>query len=450
MKSIYTSFIADIIFPFHEWLKKHSSVAIRKEMEQTQWWEKSKIEKHQIEQLQKLLKNCIDNVPYYQKLFNKLAIDESNFNTLSDLQKLPLMDKNTIKKNTEELKSLIARDLSRGNTGGSSGEPLIFFIGKERTSHDVAAKWRATRWWDVDIGDKEIVLWGSPIELSTQDYVRLIRDKLIRTQLLSAFELNEEKINDFLKIIKKTRPAMLFGYPSVMSMIAEYADKHNICLQDLGIKVAFVTSERLYDYQRKQIEQTFNCPVANGYGGRDAGFIAHQCPAGSMHITAEDIIVEIIDNEGNVLPEGEQGEIVVTQLFTSDFPFIRYRTGDIGVLSNKKCSCGRGLPILKEIQGRTTDFIYASNGTAMHGLSLIYILRDFPGVSYFKIIQQSLTLVQLQLVKNGEYKQSDTVDIIKKFKQRLGDDVDISIEYLMVIPAEASGKYRYVINNMSQ
>jgi len=450
MKSIYTSFIADIIFPFHEWLKKHSSVAIRKEMEQTQWWEKSKIEKHQIEQLQKLLKNCIDNVPYYQKLFNKLAIDESNFNTLSDLQKLPLMDKNTIKKNTEELKSLIARDLSRGNTGGSSGEPLIFFIGKERTSHDVAAKWRATRWWDVDIGDKEIVLWGSPIELSTQDYVRLIRDKLIRTQLLSAFELNEEKINDFLKIIKKTRPAMLFGYPSVMSMIAEYADKHNICLQDLGIKVAFVTSERLYDYQRKQIEQTFNCPVANGYGGRDAGFIAHQCPAGSMHITAEDIIVEIIDNEGNVLPEGEQGEIVVTQLFTSDFPFIRYRTGDIGVLSNKKCSCGRGLPILKEIQGRTTDFIYASNGTAMHGLSLIYILREFPGVSYFKIIQQSLTLVQLQLVKNGEYKQSDTVDIIKKFKQRLGDDVDISIEYLMVIPAEASGKYRYVINNMSQ
>ena len=100
-----------------------------------------------------------------------------------------------------------------------------------------------------------------------------------------------------------------------------------------------------YDHQREKIEQEFACPVVNGYGGRNAGFIADQCPSGNMHIAAEDIIVEIINNQREVLPIGKTGEIVVTHLATRDFPFIRYRTGDIGVLSDRCCSCGRGLPI---------------------------------------------------------------------------------------------------------
>lgn len=119
-------------------------------------------------------------------------------------------------------------------------------------------------------------------------------------------------------------------------------------MNDLGIKVAFVTSERLYDYQRDDISRVFACPVANGYGGRDAGFIAHQCPHGGMHITAEDIIVEIVDKNGFPLPCGEAGEVVVTHLATGDFPFIRYRTGDVAVMSEKLCSCGRGLPVWRK------------------------------------------------------------------------------------------------------
>ena len=180
---------------------------------------------------------------------------------------------------------------------------------------------------------------------------------------------------------------MIFGYPSSISLIAEHAVKHGRRLDNLGTKVVFVTSERLYDHQRETIEHAFNCPVANGYGGRDAGFIAHQCPVGGMHITAEDIIVELIDNKGESVPLGCEGEVVITHLATSDFPFIRYRTGDVAVLDEQSCSCGRGLPLLKEIQGRTTDFVVASDGTIMHGLALIYVIRDIPGVENFKIIQ---------------------------------------------------------------
>jgi phenylacetate-CoA ligase len=127
-----------------------------------------------------------------------------------------------------------------------------------------------------------------------------------------------------------------------------------------------------------------------GYGARDAGFIAHQCPSGSLHISAEDIIVETVNTDGKPTARGEPGEIVVTHMATEDFPFVRYRTGDVGILGNKTCACGRGLPILEEVQGRTTDFVVAQDGTVMHGLALIYTVRDLPGVEHFRIEQVSI------------------------------------------------------------
>ena len=116
-------------------------------------------------------------VPYWRDLFAELAFDPQAVAGVQDLQALPLLDKATIRAHTDAMKHPRARSLARFNTGGSSGEPLIFFIGNERVSHDVAAKWRATRWWGVDIGDPEIVVWGSPIELGSQDRVRAWRDK---------------------------------------------------------------------------------------------------------------------------------------------------------------------------------------------------------------------------------------------------------------------------------
>ena len=167
-----------------------------------------------------------------------------------------------------------------------------------------------------------------------------------------------------------------------------------------------------------------------------------------MHITAEDIIVEIIDNNGQVLANGEAGEIVVTHLATNDFPFIRYRTGDIGILSDQSCSCGRGLPLLKEIQGRTTDFIIAQDGTVLHGLALIYVLRDIEGIESFKITQYSLDDTTVQIVKNQQYNHENEIKIQQEFKQRLGEKVMIYVEYIESIPKEKSGKFRYVVSHV--
>lgn len=447
--SLYTRLMSSVFFPLHEKLKKHTTVQVRKDMERNQWLSAAELEQIQLDNLRTFLVDIGTHVLYYSELFQSLRFDPNKLSSIEQLQQFPLMGKPEIRANQDQLKADDAVGLARFNTGGSSGEPLIFYIGTKRVSHDVAAKWRATRWWDVDIGDPEIVVWGSPIELGAQDRVRQIRDKLFRTQLLPAFEMSEEKLDGFIATIQQVKPPMLFGYPSALAHIAGHAQRRGVDLSNIGIRVAFVTSERLYDYQREKIEQVFGCPVANGYGGRDAGFIAHQCPEGSMHITSEDIVVEILGSDGQVLPMGESGEIVVTHLATRDFPFVRYRTGDVGILSDELCSCGRGLPVLKEIQGRSTDFLIAQDGTVLHGLALIYILRDLPGIASFKITQESLDLTCVDIVRNDKYEMDNESAITEVFKQRLGHEVEVRISYCSEIKPEKSGKFRYVVSRVA-
>ena len=448
MNSLYTRAVSGLVFPLHERLKRHDTVAVRRQLEQTQWWSPDRLAQLQVQRLCSLLLHAQQHVPYYRDLFARTGFEPAAVTSLADLQRLPFLGKAEIRANPDALKADNAVGLARFNTGGSSGEPLIFFIGNQRVSHDVAAKWRATRWWDVDIGDPEIVVWGSPIELTAQDRVRALRDTLLRTELLPAFEMSAAKLDGFVARIRERRPKMLFGYPSALSHIARHAEKRGLRMDELGIKVAFCTSEKLYDDQREAIERIFGCAVANGYGSRDAGFIAHQCPSGGMHLTAEDIIVEIVDADGRVLPAGDAGEIVVTHLATGDFPFIRYRTGDVAVMDTAACACGRGLPMLKEIQGRATDFVVARDGTVMHGLALIYILRDLPQVAGFKIMQESLDLTRVQVVPGPGFDADITRHIQRGMAARLGDGVRIEVEQVTEIAPEKSGKYRYVISKV--
>lgn len=450
MSDLYTRFVSGVLFPLQERLKKHDTVRVHREMDASQWWPRERIQDLQIQRLKALLNDVAVHVPYYRTLFARIGFDPASVRGVADLQALPFLTKAEIRAHSDALRADDAKGLARFNTGGSSGEPLIFYIGTERVTHDVAAKWRATRWWDVDIGDREIVVWGSPIELGTQDRVRLVRDALMRTELLPAFEMSDDKVDGFVARIRERRPKMLFGYPSAISHIALRAEQRGVRLDDLGIKVVFCTSERLYDHQRETISRLFGCPVANGYGGRDAGFIAHECPSGNMHITAEDIVVEIIDEAGRVLPAGLSGEIVVTHLATRDYPFIRYRTGDIGTLSDEACPCGRGLPILKDIQGRSTDFVVAEDGTVLHGLSLIYILRDIPAVRAFKIVQETRSHTRALVVpESGASTEGMDRIVIEGFRRRLGAGVEVSVEFVDSIPAEKSGKFRYVVSRVA-
>ena len=255
--------------------------------------------------------------------------------SLADLQALPFLDKPTIRANTEALKSDAAGKLIRYNTGGSSGEPLVFYMGMGRVSHDVAAKWRATRWWGVDIGDPEVVLWGSPIEIGKQDRIKAVRDRLFRSHLLPAFQMSDAQMDRYLDAHRRLRPRMLFGYASALALLATHAERRGRDMRGLGVKVAFTTGETLYPGAARG--HRAGVRRAGGERLRVARCRLHRAPVperlaapvGGAHHRRTG------RRGGAAGAPGEKGEIVVTHLATGDFPFIRYRTGDMAVIGRR-------------------------------------------------------------------------------------------------------------------
>jgi phenylacetate-CoA ligase len=448
MSGAYTRLCSSLLFPAQERLKGHASVAMLRDLERTQWLAPHEIERVQLGRLRSFLHDVGRHVPYYRELFRRHGFDPVAVGSAADLRALPFLDKATIRANVDALKSDTAGRLVKYNTGGSSGEPLVFHMGMDRVSHDVAAKWRATRWWGVDIGDPEVVLWGSPVELGKQDRVKALRDRVLRSHLLPAFEMSDERMDHYLDAIARIRPKMLFGYASALALLATHAERRGRLMGDCGAKVAFATGETLYPGQRAVIERVFGAPVANGYGSRDAGFIAHQCRGGSLHLSAEHIVVELVDADGRPVPPGEQGEIVTTHLATADFPFIRYRTGDVAVLGDEPCACGRGLPVLGEVFGRSTDFVRTKSGNVMHALALIYEVRDKPGVQAFKLTQEADYSLDLQLVTASGFTAEVESSIRAGILARMGSDAALTIRRVTAIPPEKSGKYRYVVSRI--
>ena len=445
---MYTRLCSSLLFPLHERVKGHTSTALRRDLERTQWLPPEELSQLQLTRLQGFLTRAQKSVPYYRALFRQCRFDPAQLSSLAQLRQIPFMTKPLIRANGAELKAENAGRLIRYNTGGSSGEPLVFFMGMERVSHDVAAKWRATRWWGVDIGDPEIVLWGSPIEIGAQDRLRSLRDLVLRSRLLPAFDMSEARMDEYLRDIRRTRPRMMFGYASAMARLAAYARSTGIPLAEAGVRVVFVTGETLYPDQRQVIEAAFSAPVANGYGARDAGFVAHQCPSGSLHVSSEHVIVELVDGEGNGVGPGESGEIVVTHLATAAFPFIRYRTGDMAVQSPHPCACGRGLPVLEQVLGRSTDFIRTRSGIVMHALALIYEVRGQPGVQAFKFLQAADYSIELHIAAGAEFTSEVEARALAGLRRRLGPDTPIRIARVEHIPPERSGKHRYVVSQI--
>lgn len=438
-----------MVFPLQERLKGHSTMRILQKMEKEQWVSAVALREIRLHRLKCLINHAYTKVKYYREILQEAGLRPSDFQSEGDLAKLPFLDKKIIRGRLDDLTSTDATNTLLFSTGGSTGAPLTFRLGPTRVSSDVAARCRAEGWWGVGIGDRELVLWGSPLELTKQDRFRQLRDWVLRTKLLSAFEMSPATMNKYLDELESHGYRRVFGYPSSIALLCDHARRQGRDLSKIGVRAVFVTAEFLWDHWRQTIFELFGCPVANGYGGRDSGFIAHECPRGRMHITADRLIVEIVGDDGRTLGPGKLGEIVVTHFDTPEMPFIRYQTGDMGVLSSESCPCGRTLPLLEKVEGRKSDFIVTPDGRIMHGLSLIYVLRKIVGIEQFRIVQKAVDEFQLELVTGGEFSRNSEAMIRREFELRLRAPVTVRIEYPSMLLPHQNGKFRYVISEVA-
>jgi len=423
-----------------------------KQLEQTQWLSQNEIEQLQLKKLKNLLKIAFEHSSWYRNDIENAKLDlgiDSQL-TFTDLQKLPLMDKKTAQENGD---SMVWKNVLGGaqlyNTGGSSGAPLIFYFGRWRQASDAAGRMRSRRWFGVGVGDPEVYLWGAPVELDKTDKVKSIRDRLMNQLVLNAFEMSIKNMDAYVDAIKAFNPKCIYGYASSIALLAAHIKDKSVKIKLPRLKVVCTTGEPLYEHERELIQSVFNVPAANEFGSRDIGYTAHESPQGQMLLMSESIIMEVLNTEGKPVAPGENGEAVLTGLCSDAQPFIRYRTGDIVRLSKDSCKGGRGLHVIDQVFGRTTDFVVKSDGTVMHALAVIYVLRAVQGIGEFKFIQHSVDFVEVIIVANTLWNNALESQVQQGLKSRLGKDVEVKVNLVDAIEPEASGKHRYVVSHVA-
>ena len=438
-----------LIYPVHERLMKRPTFGYLAELEETQWLTRDGIERLQEKKLTRLLQSAHAHSPWYRDRMRAAAIDPEQQVTLEDLRRLPVMDKQDVIAHGDQM---VWHDVPGGafkyNTGGSSGQPLIFYYGRRRQASDAAGRMRARRWWGVEPGDPEVYLWGAPVELDKTDRIKTIRDRLLNQLVLNAFEMSPACMDEYVQAIQSYQPCCIYGYASSMALLAAHVMDRSIRFRLPRLKVVCTTGEPLFEHQRKLIGEAFQAPVANEYGSRDIGFTAHETPEGQMLLMSESIILEVLDPDGQPVPTGEQGEAVMTALESLAQPFVRYRTGDVVRVADEASSSGQGLHVINEVIGRMTDFIVRSDGAIMHALAVIYVLRAVEGVGEFKIIQHAVQDIEVLVVPNERWQESGRSQVEHGLRKRLGDSIRIDFRLVEKIPSEASGKHRYVVSHV--
>lgn len=195
--------------------------------------------------------------------------------------------------------------------------------------------------------------------------------------------------------------------------------------------------------QKKVVEKAFACPVYQTYGSSELGMVAVQCEKGHYHLL-DRIHVEVVDSQGRVLPYGEEGEIVVTDLRSFDAPFLRYRSGDLGILEKDACGCKWKGPYLSSIAGRVEDYVVTSKGLRMTRVNRI--VKGVEGIKAMQIVQDRPGQLHVRVIPDEHFSPEEMKKMHKKGESFMGK-IDFSWEIVETLETTASGKVRYLIRN---
>jgi len=452
---MYSSVFQNIIFPTMEFSKGTTIGSYLRELDRSQWLKPEEIRALQQKKLRGLIRHSYDNIPYYRNVFRARQLTPDDIRTQEDLQKLPFLTKQVIRENFQDLidPSLTGKTAFVNHTSGSTGEPLKYYISLDGISISWASGYRGWGWGGYRLGDKRATLALGSSQQMNLSMGKKVRFMLERNLALTIMNMTEERMQSYAGQIRSFRPEFLRGYPSAFYVFAQYLRRQGI--EDIRPKAVFTTAETLYPHQRKQIEETFGCSILDTYGCRDGGANAMQCGEhDGYHVGAEQCILEVMKG-GQPAGTGEWGEIVTTDLHNYVMPFIRYRTGDVAETTDDTCACGRGLPLLKKIQGRLIGLVRDSHGNILSGLPLTDIFEFMEQsrhntVRQYQVIQDKNSDITVKVVRGDHYTEADDLRIVEDFKKHLGEGIRIRIEYVNDIPLTKNGKRLYVLSDIRE
>lgn len=417
-------------------------------LERTQWMEPGAIADLQFRALGRIVRHTYGECPPYRELWDRFGVDPSRLDGPREFARWPVIDREFIREHRMALRTgnrLIAK-----STGGSSGVPLQFDLDPDSNDRRTAAWHRGYAWAGAAPGTKQLYLWGvAPGRGLCARAKDALYNGLYRRRIVSCFGMDDDFAATFAATLDYERPDAVVAYTNALYEVATR-------LEQLGRAPAFspramvVGAEQLHAFQRERIERVFRATVFETYGSREFMLIGAECERHcGLHLTSEQLLVEVLDDDGRPTPAGQEGNIVITDLYNYGMPFIRYANGDRAIAGFEMCGCGRGLPLLKQVMGRQLDVLRSADGRAIPGEFFPHLVKDFDAVRRFQVVQEEPGRVRFRLVADG-MSADDRGRLEMRVRQALGAGMRIDFERVSEIPLSAAGKLQVVVNRVKR
>lgn len=436
-----------VFWAYHSLIRRDQVCRKAAMLRKTQYWPLHDLELLQRRKLGELLYQAVTAVPYYRERFTG---DPGELRRNPDLSCFGILDKNIIRKNFDALqhRDIAAMHAKKSSTSGSTGESLFFLLSQQDFEHSEAGYFRAYSWLKASPLEPQAVLWGARFDDRRAGWLKsLLKRNFKPFFFFSSYALTESQMEAFSQTLRQEKIRVITSYPSPLECFARFVEKHGYKFPML--KGIITSAEQLFPYQRELFERVFGCPVFNRYGAREFSCIAHECEKHEgLHVEAEHVWVEILDDDLRPCPAGTVGDLYITNLDNLAMPFIRYRIGDRASWKGAPCSCGRSLPLLERIDGRSFDLVRDAAGNVVSGTFWTLLVRYVSEeIRSFQVCQKTVDAITISLVAPRPLSGAEETLLRTKIKEKL-PALTVLINYVDGIPLTRAGKHRFVLSEL--
>lgn len=452
MSGWYEAAFRRVLFPLYEsGLRHRPTLRYLNEYERNQWLSGDEVAELQWQKLKRLVEHCWREVPYYQRRWKALGVCPDDLRSFDDYARLPILTKAEVRANFDDLHAPSLRaNLLYKSTGGSTGEPLRFGYTRESYERRTAVMWRGYAWGGARMGRRMLYLWG--MYIGDPSLTHRIKERIYHAAfnrcMLNAFLMSEARMPEYVARFNQYRPEVVVGYAGPLLRMAEWILEHKAAVH--RPEAILSAAEALHAAQREVIEKAFGCPVFNTYGCREVMLIASQCDRrDGLHLSADHLRVELDSLQAS--RSGEMiGEVVLTDLHNYGMPLLRYVNGDLATSADGPCECGRGLPRLRQVDGRKLDTLRTPDGRLVPGEFIVYAFLSVDRVRHYQVVQRELSALDVYLVPDTGFDESNREQIRHELTKAVGDSVALRLHLVEQIAASASGKFRVAVCEIDQ
>lgn len=415
-------------------------------------WSRADLKAYQDERLRAMVAHAYDTVPFYRRRFDAIRLRPNDIRGRVDLPKLPLITKEDIRRHFDDLRSTAvpAGELRTGHTSGTTGTPLTVGYDRDTVWMTYAVFDRHYRWAGLRLdrhGDRIAVARGNvivPLDQRKPPFWRYNRRQ--NQMLLSSFHLSKQNLPAYFDALSAFEPAVIDGYPSTLYLLAKYLQTRG---ETFPLRAAVTSSETLYDFQREVIEERFRCRVFDYFALAERAVFSGECERHEgHHVAMEYGLAEITDEAGTPLAPGSTGRLVGTTLHNRAMPLLRYVTNDRSALRPGTCSCGRGLELMDDVTTKAEDVLTLKDGRLISPSVLTHPFKPLDCIEGSQIVQTAPDAVTVRLIPGDRYTDAMTQHLLAELKARLGDDVDVKVEFVEALESSPNGKFKWVISRV--